>query len=239
MLAERSPAISLGHLDKDVHLPAESKLALMDFIAKELPCWRDRSDRPRTDDSETSLTEYLADHLNSATYRSAEWSHVQFCTEVSDEVQRKRKIDLALKPRAATIFIGGRSYKPFDVLFPIEAKRLPTPKGVRRDEREYVFNGIGTTGGIQRFKLGYHASVHGFAGMIGYVQNQSFEHWLRKVNEWIHDLANAPEEGWSDADALEIHDHDPVNRVLGLTSHHERTNGLSPCELRHLWIKMI
>jgi len=78
----------------------------------------------------------------------------------------------------------------------IEAKRLPTPKVANRDEREYVFvdhsklnrNGskqFDNNGGIERFKTSKHAAGYPVAMMFGYVQDESFVYWERKINEWL------------------------------------------------------
>lgn len=208
----------------------------MSFIAGELPQWRDHPDRPPRE-SETGLTEHLADHLNSATAYSVDWSHVQFRCETSDEAKPGRKIDLAVKPKAAVIHIAGRRHSQFDALFPIEAKRLPTPRGRDRDEREYVITDPGSTGGIQRFKFGHHGSRHDFAGMIGFVQEESFEYWFEKLNGWIQQLAKQAIGGWSIEDLLEPAGDVSRQGVQGLKSKHLRS-GRNPCDLHHLWIQM-
>ena len=237
MLAESYNDVRSGRLDQGIQLPSTAKLELMDFIAHELPRWRDHADRP-TEHAETKLTEHLCDHLNSATYRSVDWSHVQFRTETSDEVQAGRKIDLTVKPRGAALIIEGRRHSQFDALFPIECKRLPTPKVKGRDEREYVTTDSGTTGGMQRFKFGYHGASHAFAAMIAYVQEGTFAHWLGQVNGWIHGLSTHAESEWTDQDVLEMLEDNPVAGLCTLKSHHSRRGGLSDCALRHVWVAM-
>ena len=106
MLAESSNNVQLGRLDQDIHLPSTAKLELVGFIAQELPRWRDHPDRPNKD-GETTLTEHLCDHLNSAAYHSTEWSHVQVRTETGDETRGGRKIDLTVKPRGLALIIEG------------------------------------------------------------------------------------------------------------------------------------
>lgn len=226
-----------GRLDPEIHLPSTVKLALVDFIAEELPCWRDHPDRP-TAQAETTLTEHLCDHLNSAAYYSTIWSHIQFRTETTDETCGNRKIDLTVKPLATVLIIQGRRHSQFDALFPIECKRLPTPKGTDRDEREYVFNKFKTTGGIQRFKFGYHGAAHTFAAMIAYVQEQSFSHWLDQVNGWIRDLAAGQNSIWNNSDTLQLLNNNSETGISILKSEHQRNDELKECELRHLWIKM-
>ena len=237
MLANQSNDVQSGRLDPDIHLRDTAKLELVGFIARELPRWRDHPDRP-SKEAETALTEHLCDHLNSAAYHSTEWSHVQFRTETGDETHGGRKIDLTVKPRAAALIIEGRRHSQFQALFPIECKRLPTPKEKDRDEREYVITKSGTTGGIQRFKFGHHGAAHNFAAMIAYVQEQNFAHWLIQVNRWIQALAAEPDSMWSESDVLQQVEDDPVRRVCRLNSRHRRQGDLEECELHHLWITM-
>ena len=237
MLAEASEDVQSGRLADELHLPATAKLELVEFIAQELPRWRDHPERPARH-TETVLTEHLCDHLNSAAYFSPVWSHVQFRTETVDETHGGRKIDLTVKPRAACFVIEGRRHTQFDALLPVECKRMPTPKENNRDEREYVVTDRGSTGGIQRFKFGYHGASHNFAAMIAYVQERSFSQWLATVNGWIHDLSQEPGSLWTRADALRQFGEDPNARLFTLASRHERPEQLGDCELRHLWIAM-
>ena len=237
MLANSSNNVQSGRLDEDIHLRFTAKLELMDFIAQELPRWRDHPDRPN-EHAETKLTEHLCDHLNSAAYHSTDWSHIQFRTETGDETHVGRKIDLTPKPRGAALVIEGRRHSQFDALFPIECKRLPTPKEKDRDEREYVITEPGTTGGIQRFKFGHHGATHKFAAMIAYVQEQSFAHWLSQVNGWIGGLSATLGSAWSSADALQQMTDNSVAGLCMLNSRHQRAGGLEDCELRHVWIRM-
>lgn len=237
MLADSLSIVQSGNLDQDIHLPSTAKLELVSFIAEELPRWRDHTDRPPAH-AETTLTEQLCDYLNSAAHYSPVWNHVQFRTETDDETRGGRKIDLTVKPCGAALVIEGRRHSQFDPLFPIECKRLPTPKNKNRDEREYVITKFGTTGGIQRFKLGYHGAAHSFAAMIAYVQEGSFSHWLSRANCWIHELSMEPNSTWSDSEILQPMHDDPVAGINTFKSQHKREGGLDKCELHHLWIKM-
>ena len=237
MLADSSNIVHSGGLDREIHLPFTVKLQLVGFIAEQLPRWRDHPDRPSAE-AETTLTEHLCDYLNSATHNSIVWDYVQFRTETVDETRAGRSIDLTVKPCGAVLIIKGRRHSQFDALFPVECKRLPTPKGTKRDEREYVITKHGTTGGIQRLKLGHHGAAHTFAAMIAYVQDRSFSHWLNQVNGWINDLSAKPNSAWSDSDILQRLSDDSVIGISTLKSRHRREGGLDECELRHLWIRM-
>ena len=232
MLADVSISAQAGRLEPDVQLPGTARHALLDFIADELPRWRDHPERkPVT--SETALTDQLCDHLNSSARTSTGWSRIQFRTEVRDEIRRGRAIDLAPKPCGVIMNIEGRRHTQFDALMPIECKRLPTPKEKDRDEREYVVTATGTTGGIQRFKFGHHGAAHRVGAMIAYVQDQTFSHWLEQVNGWIRDLAATTNSTWSLSDRLKQLDDDSAVGLSRLTSRHKREG-----DLTDLWIRM-
>ena len=237
MLAD-APQFSaqLGSLTGDVQKPATFRNALIEFIASELPRWRDRSDRPRAT-AETSLTSQLCIHLNGASRHSQGFDILQFSVEGQDETELGRRIDLIAAPCGESVTVEGRRHTEFDTLMPIECKRLPTPKGSRRDEREYVISRYSAVGGIQRFKEGKHAAAHTFGAMIGYVQDGTLAFWDERVKGWIDGLAGV-EAGWTPQDTLHMDQNDSAMRLALLRSAHERKSGLPAIELRHLWIEM-
>ena len=226
----------LGLLRPEVHLPIESVHELLDFIGIELPKWRDRRDRKR-ETSETALTSQLSRHLNSAARHSA-WDFLQFATEVPDERRAVRRIDIAVSGADSIVWVQGRRYSDLDTLLPIECKRLPTPKGKKRDEREYVINRNSSTGGIYRFKAGHHGSGHNFGAMIAYIQNGEATIWHGRVDGWIHELMQLGVIGWSEQDAIHVVNKKNLHGVSSYRSTHARANNLTPIELRHLWIEM-
>ena len=216
---------SSGALRRDLHLAASSLHELLKFVANELSTWRDRSDR-RPETSETSLTSQLCSHLNSASRLSVGWDFLQFRTEVPDENTRGRTIDLVASPSATTVWVDGRRHIDFDSLLPIECKRLPTPRGDGRDEREYVFNQYASTGGIQRFKAGHHGASHKLGAMIGYIQQGKCIFWDAEVANWIRGLIASAEKGWTEQDLLNLERDDIAQRMAILVSSHTRENGL-------------
>lgn len=80
-------------------------------------------------------------------------------------------------------------------LVKFEAKRLTYKLGKKR-EREYVIGEykdgtrIKNSGGIERFKNGRHGKDVKHAGIIGYIQSESSDYWLEKVNGWIKKQIN-------------------------------------------------
>lgn len=210
---------------------------LLDFIADELPGWRDHPDRPKKT-SETDLTAQLCAYLNTAARFSAGWDILQFKVEEPDQQKKGRKIDLVASPCGTTVWIEGRRCTQFDTLLPIECKRLPTPKSKERDEREYVINRKATTGGIQRFKAGNHGADHALAGMIGYVQKDSPAIWYDRLNTWIHELEGSVHTGWTIKDQLRTDATETKPELTLYRSSHARENGLQDIDIRHLWIEM-
>lgn len=236
MLANNHPIDRCGALSESVHKPATFLHELISFIGDELPRWRDRSDRP-AQTAETALTSQLCAHLNGAARHTAGWDLLQFRVEERDERQAGRKTDLVPAPAGTTIFIEGRKHTEFDPLLPIECKRLPTPAGKDRDEREYVFSQHSSTGGVQRFKDGSHGAAHAFGAMIGYMQEGSIAFWVKSVGEWVRGLA-ASDEHWSETDVPVPETENTALRLGRLRSRHGRRNNLEPIELCHLWISM-
>lgn len=235
MLADLSAPTHSGALGPHVHLPGASRFELIEFIASELPRWRDRSERPN-ETSETVLTSQLCGHLNSAA-RHSRWDFVQFRVEQADEQNKNRKIDLVPSPCGVTIVIEGRVHSDFDTILPIECKRLPTPKGTDRDEREYVVSRFTSMGGIQRFKAEHHGASHSVGAMIAYLQNDTPTIWIDRMKEWIKGMIDLREIGWSSSDHLVLVSNDSIQRLTLLRSNHARVSK-GTIELRHLWIAM-
>ncbi len=229
-------SVQFGTFSADVQRPATFRRGLLDFIADELPRWRDRPERPSAT-SETILTSQLCAHLNSAARHAPGWDILQFRVEESDEENKGRKIDLVPAPSGTTICIEGRVHTDFNSLMPIECKRFPIPKGKDRDEREYVISSHTSTGGIQRFKEGSHGAAHTFGGMIGYVQEQTTSFWDARVAGWIKELAGT-RPGWTMKDLLQLERKDATLRVAVFRSSHARQNGLPDIDLCHLWMEM-
>jgi hypothetical protein len=234
MLADGAISHASGQLDSGVLAEGHSRAAVLDFILGQLPCWRDRPDRPPCT-NETKLTSQLCAHLNSAARKTSGWDCLQFRVEESDERHASRKYDLVA---AGELIVEGRSYNDFETILPIECKRLPTPAKKGRDEREYVVTRVGVRGGIQRYKEGKHGAAHVCAALIAYVQEQGFDHWLDLIGGWIRDLYTAGSPGWSSADTLVTQWQDPVAGIAVHKSVHSR-KGLPEIHLRHLWVRMI
>jgi hypothetical protein len=233
------PAISkgAGRLSDDLHLPTEWRASLIAFIADTLPSWRDDPLRPAAT-AETVLTAQLCALLNSASRKSRGWDYLQFRMEEPDEVVRGRAIDLVAAPLGQLIWIDGRRYSHYEPMLPLECKRLPTPTGRERDEREYLYSRHGSRGGVQRFKAGDHGAAHAHAAIIAYLQTDDIPTWHARVEQWIVDLS-AETTNWSGDDQVTLNIHDSERGLARLSSNHARDRGLSRIAIDHIWIRII
>ena len=122
-------------------------------------------------------------------------------------------------------------YRGSILIYTIEAKLLPTPKGSKsspRDEHEYVY---GKGGGIQRFKNNQHGLDHDENllvenGLIAFVKENNFDFWINKINKWVLDAT------WGKDEKLEkIYFHSTAK----LYSKHIREDK-SYVALHHFWV---
>lgn len=211
-------------------------VSLLDYIATELPKWRDRPER-KVETAETALTSQLCAHLISCA-RHSSWDFLQFRVEELDVVKKNRKIDLIAAPLGCVVWVEGRKHVDFDTLLPIECKLLPTPGGSGRDKREYLYNRHKSTGGIARFKAGHHGAAHSIGGMIAFVQQGSIPNWHTKIERWIRVMSRAKVFNWTIEDQISLNHYEPSNGLAVLISRHSRADKLDPINLRHLWIEM-
>lgn len=151
----------------------------------------------------------------------------EFQPEVSQRNRRvkgrKRRIDIGV--RINTLDIN------MDLVYCIEAKRLPTDKSGGDREKEYV---LGNYGGINRFKKNNHglndegAELHKNS-IVGYVQKLNFDHWHVEINKWISTSTD-----WGPDELLNMI---YCGKSAKLESTHLRDSG-EKVDLIHFWLNM-
>ena len=115
-------------------------------------------------------------------------------------------------------------HQPFtEPLFVIEAKRLPPTR-----PQDYVKTGI------RRFKTEEHGKHHNIAAMLGYVQENNFNHWFSKINGWIDDLIanNTINPKWVISDKLKKCNTSYPSEYESI--HIRKTK--EPLKLHHFWL---
>jgi len=155
--------------------------------------------------------------------------------------QKSRTVDIGIHGIEEVTFVGPYGYSIYEPFMVVEAKRLPAPSKDR--EREYV-SGIGkATGGIQRFKCGQHGANVEIAVIIGYIEDQSVDHWHATINRWISELvAGTISDGctWKEAELLEKLTWNDKDRTSASISFHGRFGECLTRSIRihHVWVVM-
>lgn len=115
-------------------------------------------------------------------------------------------------------------------LFVVESKRLPAPTTDR--EKEYVI-GNNKNGGIERFKIEKHGKGYPQAGLLGFVEQETFEHWHKTINKWIENLANN-NTFWNVDEKLKNIENQSNLSYLRSIAHRKKDD----INLHHFWMKI-
>lgn len=177
-----------------------------------------------------------------------------FANEEPDKKRKGRTNDMALIPSVgiARLRVGSYYFDPDDHLYVIEAKLLPAPKaraGEGDRSREYVVgNWAGraspnkkSSGGMERFKEGWHGQGFLRSAMIAFVMSGTTAGLHSSVNGWIDDLITTPISShkaiWTAADRLvQVYDKSVATGIAEFTSRNGRSGETEPIALRHYWI---
>lgn len=177
-----------------------------------------------------------------------------FANEEPDKSRKSRTNDMAVIPSVgvARLKVGPQFFDPDDHLYIIEAKLLPTPKaraGEGDRSREYVVGnwagrespGKSSTGGMERFKEGWHGRGFLRSAMIAFIMAGTATAWHADVNVWIDDLIANPisshKAAWAADDRLiSVDGVSDTSGVSEFTSRNSRSGDNSPITLRHFWI---
>ncbi|GHT31425.1 hypothetical protein FACS1894214_2720 [Planctomycetales bacterium] len=117
-------------------------------------------------------------------------------------------------------------------LFIVESKVLPVP--IKKREKEYVI-GEKNNGGIERYKTEKHGKGLDNCGILGFVEDKTFDDWLSVINMWIVELSQS-NNGWNQDEVLTMTENREDYACLESTAH--RTSQ-SDVQLFHLWITLI
>lgn len=235
---EFHPNPALGNLDAEVLELGAFCREIVSFIERELLLWRQRPEIAQVE-GEPCLNQSLCLHLDRASRHR--FDSIRFLQEPIQSTGRNA--DIGVLPVNA-IVVEGIGYQDYEQLLPIECKRLPTPRGSRRSDLEYVHGLPGQrTGGIERFKLGLHGRENWHGLMIAYVQATSFAHWRTTINTRLAEMAadGSTARLWSPAEALSACESPANLEVARFKSQHRRLQ--PPCcsaqvDMEHLWVRM-
>ncbi len=116
--------------------------------------------------------------------------------------------------------------------FDVEAKIL-TDRFPKSREKEYVI-GDSKNGGIERYKNEQHGKGLEKCGMIGFIEKENFEYWLKEVNKWIVELTTK-NSFWEKSEILKKVQ---LNNDYSLFVSKTKRKTKSDLKLNHFWIKI-
>lgn len=195
------------------------------FLEKYLPDFA-KERKVNGEMGENDLTEQLYLHLTRKAKFNPEMIEYDYVFQPEKSQKQKKqkghpkRMDIAARLNTADVNM--------EVIYCIEAKKLPTPGSNRM--KEYV---SGEGGAIERFKKEAHGlddvgNLLENNGIIAYITENSFTYWLDQVNQWISD------QGWLDSEKLKVEYWASVGR---LSSEHQRVSGCD-LHLNHFWVQI-
>lgn len=192
----------------------------------------------KSDDNENHLTNKLCKKLDFK--KPSEYSFF-FHHQNLENSKKNTSTDFAV----FGTYAYGQSIQQAGEEFPLvkfEAKRLNSTLPKKR-EREYVLGEyesgkqVKNSGGIERFKNLLHGHDIHHACILGYVQSDTFDYWENKINSWIEEEINSPNDislVWDENDILKMSS--SSSKVCEYISYSKR-NDLPDIRMRHLWRK--
>lgn len=162
--------------------------------------------------------EFAAFNLSGQFTAKAEYPENRPQADYRSKKGLRRQVDLAVR------LANGKR------ILAIEGKRLHDP-----NDKQYV---RGNTGGIARFKREDHGKELGFACIVGYVQQETFDFWQNKINQWISNEISSVSGSlhWGESDLLSMPETRSESLVTCQSIHSRLTE--SPIALTHYWVNM-
>lgn len=190
-------------------------------------------------DNENALTDKLCKALEFK--KPAEFPYFFHHQNIENERENTSTDFAAFGTYAYAETVGLEDLDTAPPLIKFEAKRL-SAQLPRKREREYVTGEYEervqtkNSGGIERFKNERHGKDVSWAGMIGYLQTGTAAEWLTRINSWINDEINSPQDPrliWSVADQLSADQ--TSSNTWEYISRSTRLSG-TQITLRHFWV---
>jgi len=148
---------------------------ILKFIDENVPAFPEYYKEIKDSEKENRVSDNLVHHLQLCVREKGGFLPYDFRKNPT-QAESDKETDIG-------VFIMDRGRKPAPIM-EFEAKRFSTTSKYK----EYV---SGLRGGIERFKRGHHSSHLQVCGMFGYVQSNTCNHWIAKVNEHITELSTS------------------------------------------------
>jgi hypothetical protein len=131
------------------------------------------------------------------------------------------------------VYVNTRAAKAQPII-EFEAKRFSATS-----QNEQYVHGAGR-GGIERFKRGEHSKNLKVCGMFAYIQKPTTDDWIKKVNDWIANLASTNTDAtidWTGTDEP-LKKVQLISNVQKLSSNHPRKQSSDNIFLWHYFIDL-
>ena len=86
-------------------------------------------------------------------------------------------------------------------------------------------------GGIERHKSEKHGKGLYECGLLGFIERENAKYWIKEINNWIEDLAEATK-NWNKDEVLSEMESNTDYCILSSIAHREIDN----IDLTHLWV---
>ncbi len=208
---------------------------LIDFLVKYLPSFS-KERNPYSSQNENDLTEELYKHLTRK--RKINSEKIEYPFEFQPEKGQKKKNQKGHSRRTDIAVRINTIDFDMEVIYCIEAKKLPTDKIGGKREKEYLFGRVvkgkySEKGGVERFKNEIHGlddkgNLLDRNGIVAYVTESSFDFWLNQINKWIE------ESDWENEEFLKKNEFGLIGK---LSSKHSRVTS-GQVDINHFWINI-
>jgi hypothetical protein len=182
---------------------------------------------------------YIKTYLSSENLNENELTQV--FVEQLDIQLRKFNYPFGIKNQYNDIYNGSSGFSDFYFhpieegkltasFFSVESKRLPSPTKAR--EKEYVI-GTKENGGIERYKIGKHGKGLSECGMLGFIENEESDVWVKIINGWIENLSTSDSRWKKEEIMSKVENHYEFLLLKSIV----HTTSTRQMVLHHFWIK--
>jgi len=242
LLSDNKTNVSSGNITEGIKVE-NAKEKVIEFILQNLQEFRDNFLYKKI---ENGLTQELVYLLDNKEYKINNIIRIGISKEHMENTNKGNspQDDIAIRAKNG-IFIKGIYYADNEPFIVFEAKRLDANIPNYDDrKKEYVVGRIKSgkylnSGGIERFKKEIHGKKLNHVGMIGYMQTDTFEIWLERINSYIDEeivSASSKELTWEQKDKLVI---DKTNKIYQTFKSEHKCISNKNLNIYHIWMNLI
>jgi hypothetical protein len=243
LLGDKKPTSGSGKISRGIR-DNNAREKVIEFI---LGCLEEFKNKFKNKNPEDGLTQELVTLLDNETRISL--PVCGFRQQPMENTDRGDSHRADIDVRAISgITINAKKYNDNEPFMVFEAKRLDSGLGKER-KKEYVVGRIFkdkkgnnkylNSGGMERFKQEIHGKNLTHVGMIGYMQTDDFDSWLKKINTYIDEeivSLSSKELIWEEKDKLNIDKKEIIYQTF--KSEHKCISEKN-IKMYHIWVDLV